>query len=1008
MKNKLKKPETAFELLCTHSPTASFIVNPYGNILHANPSAYRMFGYAEGDLDGILFGSFFKHEADRKAFLNFIKGAGSSLCLYEIETLRKDATSFFTDVYLKVLSIEGMRLTMAFFQDITELRALLMEKKAGETLLNNVFSAIKDGISLLDRDLNIVRVNPWMESRYRNASSLMGRKCYEVYQLRQEPCPWCPSIRAMETGQTQHAVVPYPSASDLKGWLELSSYPVRNNQGEITGVVEYVKDITRQKRLQDVLAESEKKYRDFFENLDLCAYRVTKDGKILDINSAGIKFFGYTKAELLGLNILDTYEVPEERKQFLDEIEKKGAVHDYPARLKRKDGTVRSCRITAVPLKDNKGRGIGQQGIIRDVTDQERLRTALMESEERYRIFFENSAVFAYITDKNGKILNVNRAALNLLGYEKDEFLRLNAFDIYVNPEERSRFIQEIEAKGMVKDYPIHLKRKDGSILTCLDTSTLVRDENGSLVVYQGILRDVTEKIRQERELRKFQALLLQANAGIIVTNPQGRIEYVNPAFEKITGYRASEAKGQNPKILKSGKQDATFYKTLWDTITSGKSWDGRFINKRKDGTLYHEAAHIFPIFDTNGNIQNFAAIKRDITKEVAMEEQLQQAAKLEAIGQLVGGIAHDYNNILTSIRGFAELGLSKLSPQSPLWKELSEIYAAAEQAVRITQQLLGFSRKQMIAPRVMSANRVIKEMAPLLKRYMGEDIHLDVQTSPERDTILADRGQFEQCLLNLVINARDAIWENENRNAPRVITLETYPALIDRAYLQDHVGIEEGNYLVIAVSDTGTGMDKETMNKIFEPFFTTKPEGKGTGLGCATVFGIVKQNGGNVRVYSERGVGTTVKIYWPLATSDVTTETKEEVSPPPTLSGSETILVVEDDASIRSLVCQALQDTGYRVIEAESGEKALKLVKEKNIMPHLLFSDIIMPGVSGNDLAATLKAALPSLKILFTSGYTENHIFHNGILAPGTHFLHKPYTIRNLLEKVRTVLDSI
>ncbi len=888
MKRFSENPDVTFRLLCDHAPDAVLLIGKTGDILHANPAAHRQFGFSDILPHKVNLRSLFKNAEDWEDIRRFMESDSPDFRLYGIELLKNDRSSFVAD--LSLAGIDGKketRFAAVFIRDVTEFHTILLEKKRDEMLLTDIFNTIGEGISLLDRDLTIIRVNSWMERMYRHRLPLVGKKCYTVYQQRETPCPGCPSLKTLETGVPHAEVVPYSSGDGKEeGWLELFTYPLRDISGEITGIVEDVRDITQQKRLRD----------------------------------------------------------------------------------------------------------------------------QLIESERKYRIFFENSAVFAYITTREGEIIEINRAALDLLGYTPEEFSKLKIWDLYLHPEERKRFIEEIERNGSVEDFPIHLRCKDGRILSCRDTASLLKDEKGMSALYQGIIRDVTEEERRIQELKRLQTLIEQADAEIVVTNTDAIIEYVNPAFERITGYSRQEAIGQNPRILKSGKHDETFYKALWSTLTQGKVWHGRFINRKKDGSFYHEDAHIFPIFDNNGKIINYAAIKRDITREILLEEQLQQTAKLETIGQLVGGIAHDFNNILTSIQGFTEMALNKISPQHPLWEELTEIRTSANQATRITQQLLSFSRKQMIAPELLSGNRIIREMIPLLRRYIGEDIQLVTTLTEKRDIILADRGQVEQCLLNLVINARDAIRERKEKHVQRLITIETDLITIDETYLQTHVDVTQGHYFLITVSDTGVGMDHDTLAKIFDPFFTTKPEGKGTGLGCSTVFGIVKQNGGAIHVYSEQGTGTTVKIYWPIASGEIQEKEEKESETTQTtgfLTGQETILIVEDDDSIRRLVTHALETAGYTTFSAESGDKAIALLKEKNLSIDLLFTDIIMSGMTGDELAAILQAENPDLKVLFSSGYTQNHIVKNGVLKPGTHFLHKPYTLRDLLKKIREVLDS-
>ena len=511
---------------------------------------------------------------------------------------------------------------------------------------------------------------------------------------------------------------------------------------------------------------------------------------------------------------------------------------------------------------------------------------------------------------------------------------------------------------------------------------------------------DVTEQRQAAIDRARLAAIVEQASEAVIMTDVDGNITYVNPAFERISGYSRREVEGQNPRFLKGGRRDAKFYTELWRTITSGGVWSGHFINKRKDGTLFEEEGSIFPVRDHAGQIVSYVAIKRDVTQEVRLKEQLLQAQKMESVGRLAGGIAHDFNNLLTVILGYAELAAGRLKPEDPSRLELSEIDKAAQRAADLTRQLLAFSRKQVLELRVIDLNRVVSHTHKMLRRLIGEDIDLVMSLKERLGSVKADTGQIEQVLLNLVVNSRDAMPKGGK------LTIETSEVELDESYSTFHFDVPPGRYVVLAVSDTGTGMDAETLSHVFEPFFTTKEAGKGTGLGLSTVYGVVKQSGGHVTVYSEPGVGTTFKIYLPRV-EDAPEMNRGSSAHAALAGGTETVLVVEDDEAIRRLTCRALEAQGYTVLSAAGAREAIRLCEEHAGEIHLMLTDVVMPGMSGRELARSAAALRPLVKVLFMSGYTDNVIVHHGVLDAGTAFLQKPFTPRSLAQKVREVLDT-
>jgi PAS domain S-box-containing protein len=500
---------------------------------------------------------------------------------------------------------------------------------------------------------------------------------------------------------------------------------------------------------------------------------------------------------------------------------------------------------------------------------------------------------------------------------------------------------------------------------------------------------------------RRLSAAVEQAAESIAVTDTQGTILYANPAFERTTGYRGAEVLGQTLRLLKSEQQEAAFYEQRWKTIQTGQMWHGRLSIRRKDGTLYVAEESITPIRDVSGAIVNYVSLHRDVTHELQLEEQYRQAQKMEAVGKLTAGIAHDFNNLLTAINGFAELMQFQLPPDDPCQELAARVLGSGRRAADLVRQLLAFSRKQIIQPQVLDLNAVVADLDKLLGRIIGEHITMQTALAPGLWPVRVDPAQIEQVVVNLSVNARDAMPGGGR------LTIQTANVVLDEAYGANHLGVAPGEYVLLTVSDTGVGMSAEVQAHLFEPFFTTKAPGKGTGLGLATVYGIVKQSGGHIWVYSEEGLGSAFKIYLPRAATDMASQLgKEGGGPVPT--GQETILLVEDNPEVRDLARQVLVRQGYTVLEAAEGEEALRRAEEHAGPIHLLLTDVVMPGMTGKALAERLGGLRPDLKVLYMSGYTDETIAHHGVLEPGVAFLQKPFSSFNLALKVRQVLNRV
>jgi two-component system cell cycle sensor histidine kinase/response regulator CckA len=650
----------------------------------------------------------------------------------------------------------------------------------------------------------------------------------------------------------------------------------------------------------------------------------------------------------------------------------------------------------------------------------QRTEGALLKAGALQRAILNSASFSSIATDAKGVIQIFNVGAERMLGYSaaevmntitpadisdpKEVIARAKALSVELGTPIKPGFEALVfkASRGIEDIYELTYIRKDGSRFPAVVSVTALRDAEDAIIGYLLIGTDNTVRQRAADDLQRLQSAALNAAAdAIVIADRAGIIEWVNPAFTRLTGYTAEEALGKPLRsLIRSDKEAQAFFDACWDTILGGRTWRGQIVNTRKDGSLYTEDQAVTPILDASGAITHFIAIKEDITERLQREAQYRQAQKMESVGQLASGIAHDFNNLLTVINGMSELVLAQIGPENAMYADVQEIGRAGERAAVLTGQLLAFSRRQILEMRVVSLDAVVAGMESLLRRLLGEDIDLVVVPTPGVGRVKADPGQLEQVITNLAVNARDAMPQGGQ------LTIETRNVTLDEADAPQHgVAMPPGSYVVLAVSDTGVGMDEVTRISIFEPFFTTKPPGRGTGLGLSTVDGIVKQSGGFVRVYSEVGKGTSLKIFLPQVT-----EAGSPGRPAPkmvTASGTETILLVEDNGGLRKLARRVLEPAGYTVLGAAGGEEALHLLKGYAGPVHLLLSDVVMPGMSGRHLAEQIAQTRPGMKVLYMSGYTSDTIVRHGVLEAHMYFLNKPFTSAALLRKVREVLDS-
>jgi two-component system cell cycle sensor histidine kinase/response regulator CckA len=635
-----------------------------------------------------------------------------------------------------------------------------------------------------------------------------------------------------------------------------------------------------------------------------------------------------------------------------------------------------------------------------------RIRRQLMEREELFRLISENAADLIAVVDMEGRRIYNSMAYQKVLGYSPEELKGSSAMG-QIHPDDRARVqaaAAEARRTGVGANLEYRIRHKDGRWRVLESTSSVIQNEKGEPEKLVIVNRDITERKRASEALRlseaSFRSMIENAPYGIYRATAAGQLLRVNPALERMLGYD-SPGELLQMNLARDLYFEPDEHQRIIALLATKQSFKDVEVEwKRKDGTLTKARCSGLLVKDEGEEEAYFEVFAEDATEKHLLERQLQVAQKMEAVGRLSGGIAHDFNNLLGVIIGYSQVLKKKLEIANPLREHAEEIEKAGQRAASLTKQLLAFSRQQVLAPAVLDLNALLTDLGKMLPRLIGEDVELALQLDPRIGRVKADQSQIEQVVMNLVVNARDALPQGGR------LVIETKNITLTPAYTLHHPGSRVGPYVMLSVTDNGTGMNVETLAHLFEPFFTTKERGKGTGLGLATVYGVVKQSGGYIWVDSEIGKGSSFKVYLPQIDEPVTAPAPAAL-PAESFRGAETILLVEDADALRKLAHALLEQNGYHVLAAENGEEALKIAEQRRERIHLLLTDVIMPGMTGRALADRLVGLRTGLRVLYMSGYTDSAIADQGVLEPGTYLLHKPFSEETLIQKVREVLDA-
>jgi two-component system, cell cycle sensor histidine kinase and response regulator CckA len=762
-------------------------------------------------------------------------------------------------------------------------------------------------------------------------------------------------------------------------------------------------DVTAQKEAAQALEKARLQQTALLDNLPHIAFLKDLESRFVAVNEPLARLCGVTPCEMIGRTDFDFFPREQaERYQAADRraLERGERIVEEEEHLNGSAATPHWIETTTAPYYDASGALAGIVGITRDVTVRHEAAERLRASAEHYRLLFDRNPLPMWVFDvETLEFLAVNDAAIQHYGYPRESFLSMTIADIR-SPELVPELLEALAGVGTmhaVQEPFVHLTRDGRRIETQIISDSIVVDGRQARLV---LARDITSERASVRALReseaRYRTLFEESVAGNYVSDVNGRLLACNASMAQMLGYDTIEEACVHSMV--QGHVDDAYWLDFLALLEREKRLQLHELNiTRRDGSPLHILQNVVGRFDDADVLTELHGFVVDITDRKRLEEQLRHSQKLQAVGQLAGGIAHDFNNLLTAMKLHGEFVLEDMAPTDPRRADILEMQRAADRATMLTRQLLAFSRKQLLKPKVVDANAVIEEMEPMVRRLIGEDVSVAIVLDPAAGSVMADAGQLEQVILNLAVNARDAMAHGGT------FTVATGQVVLDgpRAVSAD---MPVGDYVSITARDTGCGMDSSVLAHLFEPFFTTKEQGKGTGLGLATVYGIVKQSGGHIWVDSHPGAGTAFQILLPRVGGAAKESLAQGQAAP---RGSETVLVVEDDPAVQALTHRLLQRQGYGVIVARTGAEALAIVADRQRDIALVLTDVVMPEMSGGELASRLAESHPGLPVLFMSGYTDDVVVRRGLLDTRASFLQKPFTAFSLATAVRETLDA-
>jgi PAS domain S-box-containing protein len=997
------------------------VIDANGFVQAFNPAAEKLFGYSASEVIGrnvkMLMPEPYHSQHD-KYIGDYLRTGQPKIIGFgrEVVGCRKDGSTFPLELAVTEFRMDDRLFFTGVLRDVSEKKQSEVVA-ASEQRLRNVLDSMFAFVGLFSTDGVLLYSNqaPFMATNTIPEDTI-GKPFAEIYF-------WSHSETAQN--QIRDALKRAAAGEVVRGEfsgrlgpaqmieLDATFSPLRDTTGRIVQVVGSGIDITERKRAEDALRASEAFLR--------MSQRVARVGSWeWDLRSSRVRWsdemhliYGTTPEQFDGtLEAAVRFTHPDDLpavQTTIEDILQGGPPRPIEYRIIKPSGEICQLWGHGEVTVQVAGRTALVTGTVMDITERLRAEQQIRDSEHRLRAILEAEPECVKLLAEDATLLSMNRAGLAMIDAESEsEVLGQNICHL-VRSEFREGFMALMRRvlAGETGTFEFQIDSFKGTTRWLETNATPFRNEKGRIVAVLAVTRNVTERKNLETQLLDSRHMLMT----VLNSIPQGvfwkdsRSRYIgcNAVVARAFGMqRPEDLIGKTDHEIPSLRREEADYFIQKDRemMASGLPILGIIETATlADGRTVWLETNKLPLRDADGKVIGVLGTWQDITERKSLEDQLRQSQKMEAFGQLAGGVAHDFNNLLTVISGFSDVLLMNLPTQSPIRDSVKSIREAGERAASLTRQLLAFSRKTVLEPKVLDVNTVVSETEKMLRRTIGEDILLTAVLDPSIRSIKADPNQIVQVLMNLAVNARDAMPKGGK------LTIETGNVFLDQQYADTHADTKPGLNVMLAVSDTGCGMTPEVKARIFEPFFTTKGVGEGTGLGMAVVHGIVKQSGGTIDVYSEAGIGTTFKLYFPAAAETISTPDSQQEDKG--LRGIETVLLVEDEDGVRGLALIVLQTYGYKVLAASSGKEAMQIVENRPEHIDLLITDVVMPGMDGPDLVEAIRSQLPQMKILFLSGYTDDAVIRHGILHEKVNFLQKPFTPQMLARKVREVLDA-
>lgn len=991
----------------------------------------------------------FIHTEDLEEALGVARSVlgGKPVSMYRIRSLHKDGTC--RCISWDSQLVEGEGLIFSVGRDVTErqkIETVLVEsrnelerrvqertyslEKANERLLEEISLRRRIERDLTERESRlkeaqeIAHVGSW---DYEVASNLLqwSDEIYRIFEI--DPEEFGASFEAfldMVHPDDREAVrdaynssvankTPYDIVHRLKfgdgriKYVHERCNTIFDDSGAPVRSIGTVQDITERKLVEDQVRNSELQYRLVVEKSSDVIWRMDPYTERFTFASpSSEKIFGYTQEEIRTIPLKD-WLVPESRnaasERLREMVEGKTGNTIFESQIFHKNGARIWCEVSASTWYDEKTGKVEIVGVSRDVTDRKQVEQALKDSEERFRQVADVAGDWIWEVNSDGLFLYCSSAVENIIGYLPAELVGQKSCYDFIGTDDRKKSVERIKAvfedRKPFRNLVIAMTHKDGRVVRVETSGAPILDAEGGFAGYRGTNTDVTDRVRAAESRELLAAVVEHGTESIVVTDTKGIIRYVNPAFEKATGYCFDEAVGANPRILKSGKHDVGFYRNMWETISAGKVWSANITNRKKDGSLLDEQVTISPIRNSDRKIVNYVGVKRDVTREVALQRQLFQSQKMEAIGTLAGGIAHDFNNIIYAITGYTELAMEDLPADTESRHDLEQVLGAVYRASEMVKQILTFSRQGDTERKPVDLAPIIKEGLKFLRSSIPSIIEIRQQIDERLGKVNANLTQIHQVLMNLCPNAAYSM-----RDSKGIMTVRLARVTPDDDFRAKHSLKMSGDYVELSVSDSGCGIPHEIIHRIFEPYFTTKPVDEGTGMGLAVIHGIVTSYGGAITVQSEPGQGSTFRIFLPVIEMETRQMELSTRSPDPT--GDERALLVEDEKILLDMEQTILEHLGYKVVPSIDPENALKIFEADPDGFDFVITDLTMPKLTGLNLASKIHNLRPDIPIILCTGYGYKlggkSPEEMGVQA----VINKPVLKKNLAASIRNVLD--